>query len=415
VVDVSGPALSPQRLTTSTMHALMLLLHVALFVLSLPAALACTYLLVQTAMSGALPPAARSSRRTRFDIIVPAHNEAAVIANTIANLRQLDWPPDRYRLLVVADNCTDATAAIASAAGAVVLERQDAVLRGKGYALLFAFERSLEDGWADAVAVVDADAEVSRNLLEAFASRLDQGAHAVQAHYGVLNPWGSWRTRLLTIAMAAYHVVRSRARARQRVSCGIRGNGWCVTQQLLKSTSYNAFSLAEDIEYGIALGLAGYRVHYAGEADASQEMTADPQIARKQRQRWEHGRFQLIRSCTLPLLGAAVRRRSGVCLDLALDLVVLPFTYVALTVCSLLVLSLLATWWSNAFIDWLWFSVACSAVLVLYVLRGWSLSGTGLRGLVDLVGAPVFVVWKVILMLSRHQSGEWVRTDRKPS
>ena len=397
------------------MTALIVLIHVALLALALPAALACVYLLLQTAMSGPLPLPPRSSRQLRFDIIVPAHNEAAVIARTIANLRRLDWPSDRYRIVVVADNCSDDTAAIARAAGASVLERRDLALRGKGYALLFAFERCLAEGWSNAVAVVDADAEVSANLLEAFASRIEQGASAVQVHYGVMNPWGSWRTRLLTIAMAAYHVVRSRARERQHVSCGIRGNGWCVTQQLLKETRYGAFSLAEDIEYGIALGLAGYRVHYAGEADASQEMTADPQIARKQRQRWEHGRFQLIRSRTLPLLSAAIRRRSAVCLDLALDLVVLPFTYVALNVCGLLVAALLATWWNAQFTPWLWLSLGCSAVLVIYVLRGWSLSGTGLRGLIDLIAAPVFVVWKVILMLNRHQAGEWVRTERNQS
>jgi len=395
--------------------ALIVLIHVALLALALPAALACVYLLVQTAMSGPLPLPPRSSRQLRFDIIVPAHNEAAVIARTIANLRRLDWPSDRYRIVVVADNCSDDTAAIARAAGASVLERRDLTLRGKGYALLFAFERCLAEAWSDAAAVVDADAEVSANLLEAFASRIEQGASAVQVHYGVMNPWGSWRTRLLTIAMAAYHVVRSRARERQHVSCGIRGNGWCVTQQLLKETRYGAFSLAEDIEYGIALGLAGYRVHYAGEADASQEMTADPQIARKQRQRWEHGRFQLIRSRTLPLLSAAIRRRSAVCLDLALDLLVLPVTYVALNVCALLVAALLASWWNAQFIPWLWLSLGCTAVLVIYVLRGWSLSGTGLRGLLDLIAAPVFVMWKVILMLNRHQAGEWVRTERNQS
>ena len=391
------------------------LVLVLLLALALPSALACLYLLVQTLMSGALPPAPRSARPLRFDIIVPAHNEAAGICNTVASLRLLDWPTDRYRILVIADNCSDATAALATAAGASVLERFDATLRGKGYALLAGFQRSREDAWADAVAVVDADAEVSPNLLEAFAARIEHGAHAVQAHYAILNPWGSWRTRLLTLAMAAYHVVRSRARERQRVSCGVRGNGWCVTHRLLNEVKYGAFSLAEDVEYGIELGLAGYRVHYAGEAQAGQDMTAAPQAARKQRQRWEHGRFQLIRSRTLPLLRAAFRRRSAVCLDLALDLLVLPFTYVALGVGALLAAALLATWWQPQFMPWVWFAVGCVLVLVAYVVRGWQLSGTGVRGLVDLLGAPAFVIWKLLLMLSHHHSGEWVRTERKRS
>jgi cellulose synthase/poly-beta-1,6-N-acetylglucosamine synthase-like glycosyltransferase len=392
---------------------LTLLTLLLLLALAVPAVIACLYLLVQTLMSARLPVPPPSARQLRFDVVVPAHNEAGGIAHTVANLRQLDWPTDRYRILVIADNCSDATAALAAAAGATVLERCDPTLRGKGYALQFAFERSRVDAWADAIAIVDADSEVSPNLLEAFAARIEQGAHALQAHHGVLNPQGAWRTRLLAIAMAAYHIVRSRARERQRVSCGIRGNGWCVTHKVLAIVKYQAFSLAEDIEYGVDLGLAGYRVYYAGEAHASQDMTVGPEGARKQRQRWEHGRFQLVRSRTAPLLRAALRERSAVCLDLALDLLVLPLSYVALNVAALLVLALLGAWWNPALLDWVWVSCACGIALMLYILRGWSLSGTGFRGLLDLIGAPIFIGWKLVLMLGRDQPAEWVRTERK--
>jgi cellulose synthase/poly-beta-1,6-N-acetylglucosamine synthase-like glycosyltransferase len=370
---------------------------------------------MQTLMSGRLRTPAPVPSRLRFDLVVPAYNEAQAIAGTVANLLRIDWPRDRYRILVVADNCTDATAAIAAAAGATVLERHDLSQRGKGYALRFAFRRSHEDGRADAVVVIDADSLVSSNLLQALAARIEQGAHAVQAHHGVLNPGAAWRTRLLAIGFAANHVVRSRARERAQLSSGIRGNGWCVTHTLLQTVEYNAFSLAEDLEFGIELGLNGYRVFYADEAHASQEMVADAKTARKQRQRWEHGRFHLIRTRTLPLLRAALKRRSAVCLDLALDLIVLPLSYVALNVGALLLISVLAARWKPEFHGSVWLSLACMATLVIYVIRGWQLSATGARGLLDLAGAPFFVIWKVILMLERRRSAEWIRTDRKPS
>ncbi|MGA2862772.1 MAG: glycosyltransferase family 2 protein [Steroidobacteraceae bacterium] len=392
-----------------------LALYATLAALALAALVPCAYLFTQTLMSGRLRTPLPVSRRLRFDLVVPAYNEAQAIAATVANLLQIDWPRDQYRILVVADNCTDATAAMAAAAGATVLERQDLSQRGKGYALRFAFQRSHEDGRADAVVVIDADSLVSSNLLEAFAARIEQGAHAVQAHHGVLNPGRAWRTRLLAIAIAANHVVRSRARERAQLSSGIRGNGWCVTHALLQKVEYNAFSLAEDLEFGIDLGLNGFRVYYAGEAHASQEMVADAKTARKQRQRWEHGRFHLIRTRTLPLLRAALKHRSAVCLDLALDLIVLPLSYVALNVGALLLVSVLAARWNPAFHGWVWLSLLCTATLVLYVARGWQLSGTGARGLLDLAGAPFFVVWKVILMLERRRSTEWIRTDRKAS
>jgi hypothetical protein len=49
----------------------------------------------------------------------------------------------------------------------------------------------------------------------------------------------------------------------------------------------------------------------------------------------------------------------------------------------------------------------------LYVLRGWQLSGIGARGLIDLARAPGFLVWKLLLMMRRRKSNEWVRTDRE--
>lgn len=397
------------------MSAIHLLASLLLIALTIPAALACAYLLGQTLLSARLAPPPRSARRLKFDVIVPAHNEAQAIAETVASLRRIEWPQDLYRILVVADNCTDDTAALAARAGALVLERHELNQRGKGYALQFAFQRSRDEGFADAVVIVDADSKVSPNLLEAFASCIERGAEAVQAHHGVLNGGNAWRTRLLTVALAAYHIVRSRARERLRVSSGIRGNGWCVTHTLLRQVEYNAFSLAEDIEFGVDVGLAGYRVFYAGEAHASQEMVANARVAGTQRQRWEHGRFQLIRSRTMPLLRAAIRRRSAVCLDLALDLLVLPLTYIALNVGALVLVSVLAAWWDPVYSAWIWVALLCALSVILYILRGWQLSDTGVRGLLDLAGAPAFMVWKVMLMLSRQKSAEWIRTQRKSS
>jgi 1,2-diacylglycerol 3-beta-glucosyltransferase len=387
--------------------------HLVLLCLALPAGLACLYLFISTLLSAALRVPARSSQRLQFDVIVPAHNEAAVIERTVASLKKIEWPADRFRVWVVADNCTDSTASQARSAGAQVWERHDANLRGKGYALQYAFGASLREGWANAVVVVDADAEVSANLLEAFAARIETGAHAVQAHYGVLNPMASWRTRLITIAKASFHIVRSRARERVKVSCGIRGNGWCVTRELLEKVPYAAFSLTEDLEYGIDIGMAGYRVAYADEAHSDADMASGEQVARKQRQRWEGGRFQLIRQKTLPLLGAALRQRSALCFDLALDLLVLPLSYVALNVVALLVAAGAMSIWQPAFYGWLELGAAFAMCLLLYVLRGWQLSGVGAQGLLDLARAPGFLIWKVVLMLKPNKSTEWVRTDRE--
>ncbi len=386
-----------------------------LLVLAVPAIVTGLYLLLFTLLSATPPPAQRSSRRLRFDVIVPAHDEAAVIESVVASLRALDWPAEAFRVIVVADNCSDATAALARAAGAQVLERQDPTQRGKGHALDFAFRASLAQAWAYAVVVVDADTEVQPNLLEAFAARIEMGAKAIQAHYGVRNAQASWRTRLMSIALAAFHQVRSRGRERLRLSCGLRGNGWCVTHRVLRQVPYRAFSLAEDIEYGIDLGLAGYRVHYADEARVAATMVTGEEASRTQRRRWEDGRRQMLRSRLVPLLKVAARPGGGVCLDLVLDLLVPPLSYGVLNVAALIVLAGIAMLWDPSQGLWLGVGVACGASLVLYVLRGWQLSGVGLRGLVDLLRVPAFVTWKLMLMLRAHDASTWVRTKREKS
>ena len=348
----------------------------------------------------------------KFDIIVPAHNEAAVIARTVANLRSVDWPVDQFRVVVIAHNCSDETAERAMAAGAIVLVKNQLPARGKGDALDFAFAELRREGWASAFAVVDADTCVSGNFLEAIACRFEAGEQAVQVHYGVLNPESSWRTRLLTIAKACFHQVRSRARERLGLSSGIRGTGWSVLVDVFNQVPYAAFSITEDIEFGLALGRAGIRVAYADEADARAEMVVAVDAAGRQRQRWEHGRMQLLKSSTTGLLRDAFRRRSLSCLDLAIDLLVLPLSYVILGLVALALLAAVGVALDLSPIFWLWVSAGCGVCLVLHVLRGWQLSGIGLRGIADLARVPMFLFWKLRVMLRPHERGVWVRTDR---
>ena len=388
------------------------LLDLLLAALALPATFSCAYLTLLTLLSRQLPASGRSSRQLRFDVVVPAHDEEAGIARTVASLLAMDWPGGNFRVVVVADNCSDATAAVARTAGAVVLERQNLTLRGKGYALAHAFAWSIKDGFASAVVVVDADAEASANLLEAFAVRIERGARAIQAQYGILNPWSSWRTQLITIAKGAFHVVRSRARERLGLSCGVRGNGWCVTHALLNEVPYRYYSLTEDVEYGIALGMAGRRVEYAGEAHADADMASNEKTARSQRQRWERGRFRLVRASTIPLLRAAVRHRSLVCLDLAFDLMVPPLSYLALNIVVLGLVAAIVSIRDPSAVFWLRWALACAAALVLHVLRGWQLSGMGIRGLMALAHVPGFILWRIWLLLGRKPN-EWVRTERE--
>lgn len=388
-------------------------LDLVLAVLALPVLAAAAYLALLALLArrgDAVPP--RSG--VRFDVVVPAHDEEAGVAETVRSLLALDYPRDLFRVIVVADNCSDRTRERAEAAGARALVRDDPERRGKGWALAYAFERLLAEGFADAFVVVDADSVVSSNLLAAFAARVHANGEALQARYNVRNPASSRRTRLMRLALTLFHDVRSEARERLRVSCGLRGNGMAFTRRLLVEVPHGAISLVEDLEYGIQLGLAGHRVQYVAEAAVLGEMAATESAARSQRRRWEVGRLQIARRHLLRLLWLAWSRRSLVLLDLALDLMVPPLSYLVLAAAVGLAASVGgAALGLRTFVAGVLWSLS-SLGLTAYVARGLRASGLGILGVGDLMFAPAFALWKVALWLrpDARWQGEWVRTAR---
>ena len=391
-------------------------LDLLLCLLALPMVLPAIYLGVLALVSRARPvPRAAAPPRMRFDLIVPAHDEEAGAPATVASLLALDHPAELFRVIVVADNCTDRTAAVAAAAGARVLVRTDPKNRGKGYALEHAFALLQAEGWADAYVIVDADTLVSPNLLRAFAVRFENGAPALQAEYGVRNPEASWRTRLMRLALTLFHGVRSQGRERLQLSCGLRGNGMAFAARILRDVPHTCYSIIEDLEYGIRLGEAGHRVHYVPEAHVFGEMASGAAASRSQRLRWEEGRRALRRQDALPLLLRSLRERNRVLLDLALDLLVPPLASLTLACGALLATVAIGSAQGLSL-------PASALVLGLaalslggYVARGLVLAGTGWRGLLDLARVPWFLVWKLALAFRkpRGTAEAWVRTERE--
>jgi cellulose synthase/poly-beta-1,6-N-acetylglucosamine synthase-like glycosyltransferase len=389
------------------------MLDALLTVAALPFLGASAYLAALALLARRQVPPVAVEPRLRFDIVVPAHNEEAEITRTVSSLLAIAYPRSHFRVLVVADNCSDATAGRAAVAGAEVLVRYDDERRGKGYALAYAFERSRADKLADVVVVVDADTLVSPNLLSAFAARFEAGASVVQADYGVRNPSASWRTRLMTIALAAFHGVRSAARERLRLSCGLRGNGMGFTRSVLERHPPQAFSIVEDLEYGIHLGYAGVRVEYVHEARVLGHMAVSEGASRTQRRRWERGRKALVRAHVPELLRQGIRRRSALLLDQALDLMVPPIGQLALFSALGLGAAAVARPFGAVVSPYVWGAALLG--ILLHVLTGWYSSGVGLRGLVDLLWAPVYVIWKLTLRFGDRGKTpqEWVRTKRE--
>lgn len=357
--------------------------------------------------------------RLRFSILVPAHNEQAGIAQTIRSLQALDYPASLRQSIVLADNCTDRTAELAAAEGAHVIVRTDAARRGKGWALQFAIDRLLrnEDGLADwdALVVIDADTLVSPDLLHVLAGHLEAGASAVQAAY-LPRQGGTGPMAVITdVAFVAFHLVRSAARERFGLSCGLRGNGMAFCRELLQNVPHAAFSRTEDLEFGVLLGLQGVRVAFAGETRVYGEMPERRDVVAVQRERWIGGRAAIARRFGGALVLGAIRRRSLMLADLACDLFVPPLSLLTLATGAGCVASLALTGATRAFLPAAIVWSGAFAALCIHVIHAARVAGQG-RAFARATGAiPGYALGRTMTALRalRRSDETWVRTQRQ--
>ncbi len=387
----------------------------------LAAVLSLLVLLLAAAHSRRRAPAA--SAPLLLAVIVPAHDEALVLAGTLASLKSQSYPAECLELVVVADNCADSTAAIARAHGATVLERTNAQECGKGYALNYAISHLLALPLVpDAFVIIDADTQAAPDFLSSMSAHIarntdPRGYGAWQGRYGVLNARDGWRAALMTAAFDLVNHVKPLGRDTLGLSAGLKGNGMAFTRALAEALPWPGGSLTEDLDYGLELARRfNLRVQYVPEARVEAQMPATAGQAASQRSRWEKGRFGLVRACALPLLAEAVRRRSRLLLDAAWDLLTPPLAELA---ALLLLFAGLTAFGASAHLlphPKLWLSAAASGLLGLcvYVLCGLRVAGAGAEAYAALARAPFYAFWKFVLLFTRKSGSDWVRTERAP-
>ena len=392
------------------MSALALALLLTAFVVAvLPAALYAT-LVTLAAPFGRGRTVAVGAGLRRFAVLVPAHNEEAVIGRTLDSLDALDYPRDRFDVWVVADNCNDGTAAVARAHGARVEERQNRALAGKGHALGWLLQRLDEQGERyDGYLIVDADSVLSRNYLRAFEAQLGAGAPAMQGYYTVLPLHGTRAEALRGVALALVHYLRPAAKRALGLSCGLKGNGMGFAAALIARHGWPTAGLAEDVEFNLLLAAEGVRVAFAPEAVVRAEMPSSLRASASQNRRWEAGRVAALRAA-LPLLLRGLRRRDAAAIDSAIEQLVPPLSVpVTLTM-------LCAAGGAALRAPWLWLpALAALAVFIVYVIAGLVLAGATRAQWRALLLAPLYVGWKAALytrVLIGPRQRAWVRTRR---
>ncbi len=347
---------------------------------------------------------------TRLAVLVPAHDEAAGIFATLSSIRPQLKPTDR--LLVVADNCTDATADIARCCGAEVIERQQADLRGKGYALDFGLKHLASDP-PQVLVVVDADCTLDEGCLRYLAEACVRSGRPVQALYLMNAPTEApLRLRLAAFTWRIKNWLRPLGALRLGVPCPLMGAGMAFPWQLISQANLASGHLVEDMKLGIDLAREGHPPLFVPEARVDSVFPLSNDAAQAQRSRWEHGHLSTLVSDGPSLLWGAVSARDARLTLMALDLMVPPLTLLlALVLLDFLLGSVLA----SAVGTWpMGIALTCLILVLAASLRAWWVVGRDLLSVGDLLRAPAHLVMKVPMYLkfvSRRQK-EWVRTER---
>ena len=289
-----------------------------------PATAACLAYLIPTLVGFFPKPRQRPAVPAhRFAILVPAHNEESTLPKALKSLEILDYPPELVRVYVVADNCSDRTAALARESGALCFVRTDPVRRGKGYAIAFGLERVLKAG-PDVVLILDADCQLHPESLRDLDAAFAAGAKVVQCAVRSRNSDAGPAGYVAAVGAAVDEAVAV-GQDRLGLSVGLRGTGMAFRREVLERVPWAAFGPAEDAEYSRQLRKAAVQVRHCGEAVVSCDAPAQVEDLCRQRRRWRAAGVRTSKPLVLAHLALAV----PVCV--ACGFVWWPIVLVALT------------------------------------------------------------------------------------
>ena len=364
------------------------------------------------------PPEVKAPR-SYLDVLVPAHDEEQLVARCVASLLKQTYPSELYTVSVIADNCTDETAARAQAAGALVMVRDEPDARGKGRALRWAMDQLLAGpNPPDAVVVVDADSVADPGLLAGLEAELAAGHQAVQADYVVLSDSASPKSDLVAAGFLLFHRVRFSGRAALGMAASLVGNGMLFSRSLLQEHPWDAFTGVEDLEYTMRLRMAGIQPRFAPGAIVSGPLPATRAGASRQRLRWEGGRFHVVRTWLWPLVRTSVSRWDVGLADAALDLATPPLGLLSMAALGGAAVTAVAVW---AHVVPLWALAPWAVALVsipAFVLIGLKAAGAPKSTYLALLGAPRFLGFKLLTylrLLRGFDALRWDRSDRQGS
>jgi cellulose synthase/poly-beta-1,6-N-acetylglucosamine synthase-like glycosyltransferase len=350
--------------------------------------------------------------RPKLCVLIPAHNEATCIGATLSALKnELKIGEE---VIVVADNCTDNTVAIARQYNATVLERTNSLQKGKGYALDFGFQ-SMKANPPEVVIVIDADCSVHQGAIERLAKMAINSNRPIQAT-NLLKPPEKMTARdaVSTLAFLVKNLVRQRGMRSLGLPATLTGTGMALPWLLIDKATIANGNIAEDKQQGIDLAIAGYNSIFCEDALVTGYFPQTQKAGNTQKVRWVHGHLQTLITEVPRLILAGLQQKRFDLIAIALDLSVLP-------------ISLLVTLWFTCTSIALCFSVLLNAswiptniwlfeglLLIIAITSAWLKFGRNDLPIKTLLKIPFYIFWNIGIYWSFifKPQKSWIRTER---
>lgn len=264
----------------------------------------------------------KETKLHKLAILVAARNEEGVLGQLLDSLEKQDYPRDLFRVFVVADNCTDRTAAVAEGYGATVFTRNDTEHVGKGYALEYLLSRIDESegkGAFDAFVVFDADNLAKSSFLCEINKTFSDGYDIVTGFRNSKNYGDSWVAAATGMWFLRVCSTLNRARFACGVSAELQGTGFLFSNRIKEENGGWPFHLlTEDTEFLVNSILKGHTVGYSHEAEFYDEQPTTFRESWFQRLRWAKGGIQVFRKYYGALLRGIFSKNFKSCYDFAM-------------------------------------------------------------------------------------------------
>ncbi len=398
----------------STNQPVFLFVDIPLFVIALGLLVPIAVLFLEC--SAALLPGRSKSwesgeSRPRVAVLVPAHNESFGIGATLETI--LPQLTNQDRLIVIADNCSDETAAIARKFGATVIERVDTDRRGKGYALDYGL-RFIEVDPPEVVVLVDADCIVHEGAIDKIIRQAHGTARPVQSIYLMERPANPGpKDSVSALAFLVKNLVRPSGLERLGLPCLLTGTGMAFPWSVIQKATLASGNIVEDMQLGLDLAIAGAPPVFGSDARVTGRLPQQREAAKSQRTRWEHGHLQTLLTQVPQLFKASLGQRRFDLLAIALDMCVPPLSLLVMMWVAAMggasIAGALGASWSPAIL------LAIEGLLILISIVGaWAKFGRDDLPVMTLLAVPFYLLWKIPLYLAflvRPQK-EWTRTER---